>query len=467
MARVKKQLDLTNENIHPIKVIAWLAWPLFLEQILSTLVSFADTAMVGSLGVAATASVSISNPIVFLFNGAVMALGVGLTAYVARSIGAKDYDAAKAYIRHALLLLFSIGIPVSLGMVLLHRQIPAWMGAEPDVIDLAANYLLITSSFRVFSMSTMMLASVFRGIGDTKTPLYVNTSVNLMNLVGNYLLINPTHAVNIGPLSLTIPGAGLGVNGAALSTGLSWFIGGSIMIILLFVRKGPTQISIRDSFRPDWALLGRVTKISIPAMLERILMSMGSVILTKTIASLGTTVFAANSVFSTAESLSFMPAMAFSTAATTLVGQNLGAKKPKLAEKYVWYNIAMSAIVLGFAGVCLYIFAAPLCGLITPDADAIALASQALRIAAFVQPIQSMAWVFAGALRGAGDTKWPLYITAISQWVVRILGTVICINVLHMGLMGFIVCMCLDNTVRCIWLFLRFRQGKWKTAIKD
>ena len=110
----KQKLDLTDERQSPLKVILWLAWPLFLEQILSTLVSFADTAMVGSLGATATASVSISNSFVFVINGAVMALGVGITAYVARSVGARDYEAAKAYIRHALLILMCLGIPLAI-----------------------------------------------------------------------------------------------------------------------------------------------------------------------------------------------------------------------------------------------------------------------------------------------------------------------------------------------------------------
>ena len=101
----RKSFDLTDERISPVKVIFYLAWPLFLEQILSTLVSFVDTAMVGALGVEATASVSISNSFVFLLNGVIMALGTGFTAYVARSVGSRDYEAAKAYIRHAIVLL--------------------------------------------------------------------------------------------------------------------------------------------------------------------------------------------------------------------------------------------------------------------------------------------------------------------------------------------------------------------------
>lgn len=467
MAREKRQLDLTNESIHPIKVIAWLAWPVFLEQILSTLVSFADTAMVGALGANATASVSISNSVVFLLNGAVMAMGTGITAYVARTVGAKDYEAAKSYIRHALLLLLWLGIPLSVLMMFLHRAIPAWMGAQPEIMGTASQYVLITSAFRVFSLATMLLSSVFRGIGDTKTPLRINAGVNVLNVVGNYLMINPCHTVNLFGLSIWIPGAGLGVAGAALSTGFSWMVGGTLMIVLLFKRPGPTRISLRDSYKPDWALIKRVVKLSVPAMLERICMSGAAIVVSKAINSLGTVVTAANSVASTAESMSYMPAMAFQTSATTLVGQSLGARKPKLAEKYVWYNIALGAIILSFAGVALHVFSEQLCGLFTIDPEVQRIAAESLRIVAFVQPIQSMAWIFAGSLRGAGDTKWPFIITAVCNWGIRTLGSTVCIYALGLSLPATIICMCLDNTARCIWMWLRFRTGKWKTAIAN
>lgn len=465
MARAK--LDLTDESRSPIKVICMLAWPLFLEQILSTLVSFADTAMVGSLGVNATAAVSISNSFVFLLNGAVVAMGVGITAYVARCVGAKDYEGAKAYIRHAFLLLLTFGLLISVTMGVLHRQIPAWMGAEEIIMDDAASYVLITSIFRVFGMATMVLASVYRGYGDTKTPLYINIGVNLLNIIGNYLLINPTHTVQLFGLSLTVVGAGMGVSGAALSTGISWFVGGTLLSLGLFCRNEPTKISIKDSFKPDFPLIKRVMVVSLPAMLERICMSTAGIVVTKCIATLGTTVVAANSVYSTAESISYMPAFAFATAVTTLVGQSLGAKKPELAKRYTWYCIAIGCAILTAAGVGLYVFARPIVRIITPDEDAIAIAVECLKIVAFVQPIQTAAWIFAGALRGAGDTKWPFYITAVCNWCVRTLGAFLCIRVLHMGLPAAVVCMCLDNCVRCVWTWLRFHSGKWAHSIHD
>lgn len=469
----KQKLDLTDERQSSFKVILYLAWPLFLEQILSTLVSFADTAMVGSLGATATAAVSISNTFVFLINGAVMALGVGITAYVARSVGAKDYDAAKAYIRHALLLLALVGLPLALVPLALYKQIPLWMGASPDFLEQAQEYLFITSAFRIFTMAMMVLGSVFRGRGDTKTPLRINIVVNILNIVGNYLLIHGNHTIHLSidflHIDWAIPmiGAGLGVKGAALSTGISWLLGGATLAIMLFAKKDPTQISLKDSFKPDLALIKRVVTLSIPAMLERICMSASGIVVTKSIATLGTASVAANAVYSTAESLSFMPAFAFATAATTLVGQSLGARKPDLAKRYAWHTVFISVFVMLLAGAGLYIFANPLVRFINADPAVVTIAERCLRIVAFVQPIQVIAWILAGALRGAGDTKWPFYITAAGNWLIRALGAVLCIRVFHLGLAEAVACMCFDQAARALFMYLRFRTGKWMYAIQD
>lgn len=467
MGMARRKLDLTDGKSHPIKIILLLAWPLFLEQILTTLVSYADTAMVGALGERATVSVSISNSFVFLINGVVMALGVGITAYVARSVGAKDYKAAKAYIRHAILLLLFVGIPMALVVTVLHRQIPRWMGAEPEVLGTASTYLLITSICRIGVMATMVLGGVFRGRGDTKTPLKINIAMNILNVVGNYLLINGNHTIHIGSLSIPMIGAGWGVTGAAVSTGFAWLVGGATMTIMLFKKKDPTRISIRDSFKPDGALIKRVVTLSVPAMLERICMSSSGIIVTRSIASLGTTVMAANTLYITAESISFMPGFAFATAATTLVGQSLGARKPKLAMRYAYWTAGLGAVILAIAGFALHRFAEPLVDLFTNEAGVIPLAAQCLRIVAWIQPVQVCAWIFAGALRGAGDTRWPFYITAVCNWGVRTLGSWLFITKFGMGLPEAVICMCADSSLRCLLTYLRFLSGKWKVAIKD
>lgn len=457
----RKQYDLTDSSVSPLKIILQISWPLFLEQILSTLVSYADTAMVGALGPHATASVSISNSFVFLLNGVVLALGTGLTAYIARSVGAKDFEAAKAYIRHSILILLMFGLPVVGVCVIFHRQIPLWMGAESDILSDAADYVLITSAFRLFIMAMMVFGSVLRGRGDTKTPLKINIIVNVMNIVGNYLLINPTHQVKILGLEFWIAGAGMGVQGAALSTGISWLFGGTALALMLFVKDDPTRISFHDSFRPDFPLLGRVIKLSVPAMFERMCMSLSGIVVTRSIASLGTKVIAANTVYLTAESISYMPAFAFATAATTLVGQALGAKKPELAKKYTRLTNTIAAVIMSIAGLGLFLFARQLASIFTYDEEVIKISMDCLHIVAFIQPIQAMAWIYAGALRGAGDTKGPFVITAVCTWLIRTLGAYVVIRFLHMGLPAAVVCMITDSFARAVWTGLRFRRGKW------
>lgn len=468
LAKTKPLLDLTDESRSPTRIILHLTWPLFLEQILTTLVSYADTAMVGALGVNATASVAICNSFVFLVNGVIMALGVGITAYVARSVGARNYEAARAYILHALLFLIYLGIPISLLLIALHRAIPQWMGAEPVILDSAANYLLITSLFRICNLTIMMLSGVFRGRGDTRTPLYINIAVNIINVAGNYLLINPSHEIRLFSWSVPMIGAGLGVTGAALSTGFSWFIGAVLMIAMLFIKKDPTRLRLKDfTLRMDPVLVRRVVNISVPAMLERFCMSTASIVVSRSINSLGTVVTAANTVYLTAESISFMPGFAFATAATTLVGQALGAGKKDLAERFAYRTVAVGAAILTFSGAMIYVLARQLVSFFTPDPQAIGLAVQCLHQVAFIQPVQVTAWILAGALRGAGDTKWPFYITAVCNWGIRTLGAYLCIRVFGMGLPEAVLCACADSTVRALLTWLRFRTGKWQHALEE
>ena len=198
--------------------ILLLAWPVFVEQIFTTLVSFADTAMVGSLGAEATAAISISNSPVFLLNGLIMSLGVGITALVARATGRGDEEAVRKLMRHALLAIVYVGIPITLVVIALYRQIPLWMGADASFLDTAARYNLIVSCGRIFSLTAMILNSAFRGYGDTKTPMKANLILNIVNVIGNFLLIYPTRIVPVLGIDLTMPGAGLGVEGAAIAT---------------------------------------------------------------------------------------------------------------------------------------------------------------------------------------------------------------------------------------------------------
>ena len=463
------QLNVTDESRSTVMTIVLLAWPVFIEQIFTTLVSFADTAMVGSLGAEATASISISNSPIFLLNGVIMSLGIGITAMVARATGAGNPQLVQKLMRHAMLVILYIGLPIAIVTACLSRMIPLWMGAGEDIIDSATTYNLITAIGRPFMLASMVLNSAFRGYGDTKTPMILNLVMNVVNVIGNFLLIYETRPITVLGFTFIMPGAGWGVAGAAAATSVGMALSGIMAFYIAFRKSNPYHVSFAEkgSFKPDKDLTKQIFTISLPAMLERICMSSSGIFVNSSVAMLGTVNIAANSLCLSAESLSYMPAFAFQMAITTLVGQSLGAEKPKLAEKFVRTTQLMGIAVMCLTGLGLYVFAEPIIGVFTPDTEVIAIAAVCLRLMAFIQPPQLAAWVFGGALRGAGDTKSIFYITAATNWGIRTLFSVLAIRVFHMDLFSTYVVMTVEIFVRLLFLYLRYHSGKWKTIMKN
>ena len=464
----KNQVNVLDESRSPIMTILLLAWPVFVEQIFTTLVSFADTAMVGSLGAEATAAISISNSPVFLLNGLIMSLGVGITALVARATGRGDGELVKTLMRHALLAILYLGFPMTLVVIALSRKIPLWMGADAAILDTAAQYNLIVSCGRIFSLTAMILNSAFRGYGDTKTPMKANLVLNLVNVIGNFFLIYPTRTVAILGLSITVPGAGWGVAGAGVATAVGMTVSGAIALRNAFKKSNPYRISLRKkgSFKPDLGLSRNIYKISLPAMLERLCLSSAGVLGASSIAALGTASVAANSLCGTAESLSYMPAFAFQMAITTLVGQALGADKPELAEKFVKLCNIMGGTIMFFTGAALFIFAEQIIGVFTPDQEVIAIAAACLRVEAAIQVPQVIGWVYSGALRGAGDTGVIFYINAATNWGIRTLGMLLGIRFFGLNLADAYIVVGVEITVRMVLFYIRYKRGQWKTIMQ-
>ena len=462
----KKSYSIVDETRSPWLTIIVLAWPIFLEQVLTSLVQAVDTAMVGSMGAIATTAVSISQSPNMLVNGAVMAMGVGFTSLIARSVGAGETERAKSLIRQAILMVFVLGIPFSVIFFMLARKIPIWMGGAPEILDAAEAYNRIIAISMCFRCLTMVLTAIYRGYGDSKTPMKINVLVNLANVVGNYLMIFPTREIHVFGQAFTMPGLGWGVAGAAASTSISTIVGALILLVMCFTRKTEMQISIKDSFAPNWNELKEAARLGFPAMVQRALMSGSHIIVTSTVATLGTAAVAAQSLSATAESLSFMPGFAFGTAVTTLYGQSLGAKRPDMAHDFLIRTMKLGSVVMAFMTCVLFFGSAEIISIFTPDAEVIAIGSIWLKILAVIQIPQTIAFCVSGALQGAGDTKTPLYVTFASMWGVRILGIMICIYVLHLGLYSICVCMCTDNVVRCALFLIQYYRKKDKLIEK-
>ena len=205
-------------NKEMIITILALAWPTMLEQLMQTAVQYIDTAMVGSMGKIATASVSISQSPNMLINGVIMSLGVGFTSLIARSVGANNMERARGLVRQAIVTVIGLGIPATLLCFSLARKIPIWMGGAPEILDSAEMYNRIFALSLIFRCMTMVLTAIYRGFGDSKSPMKINILVNIMNVCGNFLMIFPTREITVLGVSFTMFGCGWGVAGAAAAS---------------------------------------------------------------------------------------------------------------------------------------------------------------------------------------------------------------------------------------------------------
>ena len=289
---------------------------------------------------------------------------------------------------------------------------------------------------------------------------------NILNVIGNFLLIYDTRFIAIPLINTEIKvwGAGLGVTGAAISTSLTNALGGIIMLYLLFNGSQIIKLNLGNLFKFEKVLLEHIFNTGAPATGQDLITNMGQVLYQKMVASLGTIQVAAHHLATTAESLSYMPASGFSVAATTLIGQSLGAGKKQEAENFGRVCFILSLFAGLFSGLMLYIFPRQLMSLFSKDIAVIEEGVGALRIIAFVQPLFNASIVLTGVLRGAGETKVPLYASLGGMWFVRLISAYIFINVLNWGLKGAWLGMLLDLAMRFVIVFYRYIKKDWLNA---
>lgn len=433
------------------KEVIKLAAPALAEQIMMSLIGMADMIMVSRIGPAAIAAVGLSNQPMMFAMAIFMALNVGTTAVVARHVGANESDAANETARQSLILVGLLGVIMATIMFFSAEWILLFMGAEPDTMAHAVTYFRIVSVSMIFNTIQMSVNSMVRGAGDTKSPMSNNMTVNVINLVGNFLLIN---GIWFFPK--------LGVTGAALATAFSRLVGSILALSLVLIPGKRITVSFKERFHFNWDIATRVAKIGFPAAIEQFIMRGGMIIFTRTISGLGTVTYAAHQVALNITSLSFTTGMGFAMSATSLVGRSLGAKKPDMAEMLANSAHKLAMMVSGAVAVILFFFGRQVALLYSNDLAVITQAAIALKIIALVQPSQSTQFVLAGALRGAGDTKWPLYSTIIGVWGFRVLLSYLFVQVLGYRLVGAWVAMAVDQFARSSIILYRFRSNKWK-----
>ena len=442
-----------------ISAVLALSWPAIVQQLMLTLVQYIDTAMVGSLGPNATASVGVVSSSVWLFNGLLGAAATGFAVQVAQHIGARETERARSVVRESMLFSLLFGVFMGSAAAALSFSLPGLLGAEEAIRPDASAYFLIVGCSMPFLMAINLMSSLLRCMGDTRTPMLFNITLNIFNTIFNFLLIYEPREASVFGLRVFLPGAGLGVPGAALGSALA-----SLLVALLFLRRFlsrdfPLRISLRDRFRFTRDCLSAMIRIAIPQAMAHTASCGAQIAVTVIVAGLGTQAVAANSLAVTAEALCYQPGYGVSTAATPLVGQSIGAGRRDLAVRFARVSTLLGMAIMTGTGLLMFLFAEPLIGMFTPDADVMRLGASVLRIEAFTEPLFAASIVASGAFSGAGDTKWSFAANLLSMWGIRLPIALLLIG--SLGLTGMWIAMACELSIKGLVFLWRLRSKKW------
>ena len=434
------------------KDILGLAWPVVIDNLLHTLTLTVDMIMVGSLGAASLASVGLGGQVMFIFQSLMIAVTAGTVAMVARSIGEKDSEKARNVLEQSLFSGSVVALVITPFLSFYAGDILRIYRAEQEVLFISSQYLEIAIFGTAFMFICLASAQALRGAGDTRTPLAVSSLINMTNVGLNYVFI-------FGKFGFPA----MGVRGAALGTAVAFITGSFLYSILLWRRKLRLYVSFRG-FSPDFSVVRKILNVGTPAALEQLVIQMGFLVFTIIITSFGTESIAAHQIGLRVQSFSFMPGLGFSIAATALVGQNLGAKNPKNAEKSGWEACKLAIGLMTVVSAFLFIFARDVAGIFVNEEPVIEKAVIFIRILAFGQPAIATHFTLGGALRGAGDTKWPLYASTAGVYGLRIPLALFLGVAMGIGVAGAWIAMTAEYFVRSVFVSMRFRRGGWKTV---
>lgn len=430
------------EQRRNLKSLIVLAIPVILEQILTTLLQYVDTAMVGRLGAAATASVSLTTSVNWLIGSSFSAIGVAVVAIVSAAYGAGDSDKIKRVSSQIIIYVAAVGLVIGALAVGLSPVIPVWMQADVSIQRQASVYFGIISIPLVFRASTVICACALRAVKDTRTPFVINLLANILNVILNYLLIYT---------------AGLGVTGAAIATAVSSALAGMAMFIVM-MRSQVLRCEIRP-LRFDRDIFRETVRIGLPALATSTASCLGHIVFASLVSSMGTTVFAAHSIALSAETLFYLPGYGLRSATSTLIGISVGEDdhgKFKVIERQ---SVILTVVMMAMTGLLLFLFADPMMRIFTPDEEVIRQGSRVLRLIAVSEPLFGLMIVSEGIYYGLGQTKITFIVATTGSWGIRILSTVICVHVLHTTLFEVWICMFADNAFRALAMAIPLFSG--------
>ena len=431
-------------------LIVSLSIPSILAQISATVMFFIDASMVGHLGAKASAAIGLVETTGWLMGGLGSAANMGFSVQVAHFIGANDMEAARRVLRQSIVCCMVWALLISLTALCVSPYLPYWLGGNDEIARDASLYFAIFGLSGIFFQMEGLAGSMLKCSGNMKIPSALNIGMCVMDVVFNYIFIYIL---------------GMGVMGAAMGTGLAMLVTACAMMYFLLVKSKMLSLVGRPgSFKPKEDTIRTAVKIGAPMGLQHMLMGGAYIVSTLIVAPLGTIAIAAHSLAITVESLCYMPGYGIAEAATTLVGQGIGAGQRLLTRSFARMSVGLGIGVMTVMGVLMWIFAPELMGLMSPVEEVITLGTQVLRIEAWAEPMFAAAIVCNGVFIGAGDTIIPAAMSLVSMWAVRL--TLAATLAPKYGLKGVWTAMLTELLFRGSIFLIRLFKGRWAEKLK-
>jgi putative MATE family efflux protein len=428
-----------------------ISWPANIEFLIITGLTFADIFFLARLGTAVLAGVGISITVYRLFYEAFSAVGLASTTVVAQATGAGNKDLARRGAGQSILLAVFLGIASAVVGNLVAGWAMTVMGTAGAAKEAGVVYMRLNLLASPLYAVTVTGGGVLKGVGDTRTPM-------LFILISSFLKVILTAGLVFGRWGFPE----LGVQGAALATLLGF--GLSTVLMLVKLARGFDGIRLRSSsFLLDRTLMKRIIVLAWPVAAERLVMRMGFVFYMRMVSALGMVALAANQIALRLESVSITVGFGFTIAATTLVGQAIGRRDIEGAVGRAWATMKFSVLTMGTMTVVLILVRHWAVGMFRPEMDVRDLAVACLVIGAFELPAFGVLFTFAGALRGAGDTRSPMVVALVGTFLFRL--PLVYLLGIHfgLGLKGIWYGTLLDWIGRAVLMYFIFRSGRWKT----
>ncbi len=442
------EVDFTQGSIR--RALALLAVPMMLEMSMEAVFAVVDIAFVSRLGTAAVAAVGITEALVTVLYAIAIGLGMGVTAMVARRIGAKrPLDAARVT-GQAIWIGIVLSLAIGTAGVLFARDLLTIMGAGDDVIAIGSGYTAVLLGGSASILFLFLLNAAFRGAGDAPVALRALTLANGLNIV-----LDPCLIFGLGPFPE------LGVTGAAVATTIGRGCGVAYLTWYLFSGRGRLRFGIAH-LRPVAALISRMIAISIGGVGQFLIATASWIVIMRIVALYGSAPIAAYTIALRLVEFAILPAWGLGNAAATLVGQNLGAGEPERAERSVWTAARYNAAFLAVLGALLYLFAPQVVQLFSDDPEILRYGTNCMRILGVGYPMYAVGMIIIQALNGAGDTRTPSILNFFCFWMIQIPLAYGLATAGDLGPNGVFLSIVLSESLLTVLGVFVFRRGRWR-----